>query len=326
MADDAADTERGRPLRVALLALGVEHLGLVHQQQRLAGHQPHPGPWLRGDERQCAIGPESRHFSRRQRSARGAFGQFDRVPLFVFGRAAASDERPGGAIGVRIVPEVEVRSELRGGHEEATADRVVARRDRQKHHRQAQKKGRGSEADAVAQTRSRLHVVTRDRPARDDRDQHHRVLAGKREQAQDRAEPPPPPRRRRTDNQAADHHERKADQDAVEHGLLDQRVEEHSRRIKRQQQSRANPHAPAKQARGRDGEEDTRQRTKCYLHETHDQKIAAGQRVQCAEEVPDRAAPGRTRPVRTSRPRRFAAPRHRTPARRRRGRRRTATA
>ena len=66
VSDQAAEAQRQRPLRVRLLALGVEHLGRVPEQRDLPRHQRQPRAGLRGDEVERLVGPVARHLRRRE--------------------------------------------------------------------------------------------------------------------------------------------------------------------------------------------------------------------------------------------------------------------
>ena len=137
MAEPAAEPERPRPFRVALLAFCVEHFGCVHEQHELASDERSPLSGMGGDEIKRAIRPITRDLRRRQRSSGGVLGELRRILPLVFRSAASEAQRHVGAVGVRIVADEEVRSELRGREVEAAADSVVPDRDGQQHDRQA---------------------------------------------------------------------------------------------------------------------------------------------------------------------------------------------
>ena len=132
MADPAEDPQRRRKLRVALLALGVEHLGAIEEQQDLPAGQLQPRQRLRGDVAERAAGPEARDFGRRQRPADRFLRDFLGVEPLELRRAAAETDRRVGAVGVRVVADVEIRSELRRRQVEAAVDRVVPDDDRRR--------------------------------------------------------------------------------------------------------------------------------------------------------------------------------------------------
>ncbi len=76
-----------------------------------------------------------------------------------------------------------------------------------------------------------------------------------------------------------------ADEEHVEHGLLQQRIEEDGRRVERQAESRDPSGAAAEQPRGRQPHQHARAGADDRLRDAHDQEIPPGDRVQQAEKV-----------------------------------------
>ena len=112
MPDGRRETEDHRPFGVRLLTLGIQHFGGIHQQRSFSHDQFQPRAWIRGDEVQCPIGPVPGHFGRRQLPPERTFGDLGRILTFVLRRAAAEPQRLIRAVGLRVVPDVEVRAEL----------------------------------------------------------------------------------------------------------------------------------------------------------------------------------------------------------------------
>ena len=111
-------------------------------------------PGCAGDELERLVGPVARHLRRRERPPERALGQLGGVLALVFRRAAAEAQRLIGAVGRRVVADVEVRPELRRRDVEAAADVRVARGDRHEHDREPGEKQRGRERSPFGVRRS----------------------------------------------------------------------------------------------------------------------------------------------------------------------------
>src|SRR5205823_5441346 len=131
--------------------------------------------------------------------------QFGRILSLVFGGATPVAERCVRAIGVRIVPDIEVRPELRGGHVESATDEAVTSRDRNEDNREAESEHpeRVQRAERPQRPQRRFFLgVVKKRPDRDDHDEDERVLAGEteathREPEREPRKPQRPPRPQR---------------------------------------------------------------------------------------------------------------------------------
>src|SRR6185436_825900 len=88
------------------------------------------------DELQRSARPVARHLRRSQLVSDRQLGELGGVLPLVLRRAAAVAERRIGAVGLRVVADVEVRTELRGGHVEAAADEAVSGGDGHEYERQ----------------------------------------------------------------------------------------------------------------------------------------------------------------------------------------------
>ena len=169
MREPAKHAQHDGNLRVAFLRFGVEHLHPVEEQQDLAAGELQPRQRLRGDVAKRAPGPEARHLGRRERAADGFFRDLLGVePLELRGPSPEPDRRIG-AVGARIVADVEVRSELRGGEIETAIDGVVACND-----------GREDEAETDGKG-GRLALRTKPQPDGNNCDQQQAVFARQRE-------------------------------------------------------------------------------------------------------------------------------------------------
>ena len=96
-----------------------------------------PGARIVADEVERPRRPVARHLGRRQRAPGGALGQLGGVDPLELRRAAAEAQRRVAAVGARVVADVEVGPELRGGEIDAAAHGVVADDDRAEHQRDA---------------------------------------------------------------------------------------------------------------------------------------------------------------------------------------------
>lgn len=124
MGERTENTQRPRPLRMRFLALGIDHLRRVPEQQKLSADEPKPLRRLRGDERHRLIAPVRRYLTGRQSAPLGAFRKLGCILTLVLRRAAPIPERLVGAVGVRVVADVEIRTELGRGDEESPRARV----------------------------------------------------------------------------------------------------------------------------------------------------------------------------------------------------------
>ncbi len=172
MTDGAEQLEGPRPLGVRLLALGVDHFGRIPHEHGLARDEREPCARPSRDEVQRAFSPVARNLRRRQPPSARVLRQFRGVRAFEFGRAASRTQRLVRAVGAGIVPDVEIGAELRRRDVETSADHAVTCRHRREHDREAGRE-QPETPDAVAQCVAGL----RQRPNRDDDDEHQRVLA-----------------------------------------------------------------------------------------------------------------------------------------------------
>ena len=237
IAEPGAEAKWSRPLRVAFLALGVERLVGVPQQDELLSDELQPGARLRRDEAHRPVPPVDRDLRRRQRPSHRVFGQIGGVLPLVLGSPATVTQRHVRAVGTRVVPDIEVWPELRRRQIESAADRMVADRHGRQDDRKAEQK-----RDGFDELRWPLPDQ---RPQQNHPDQHDRVFTREAEAAHRKSEPQPRqtsartrvalrPASRGRRNQSAQQPESKADEEDVEHRLLDQPVEEDRGRVQRE--------------------------------------------------------------------------------------------
>ncbi len=125
--------EDSRVFRVRFDRLGVRQFGGVDGEERLLPHQAQPMERLMSDVGERQAEPVVRHFAGRERAAGSCRREARRVFALEERVAALRHEGFVGAGRPRVVPDVEVRSELRGRHQELAADPVVPEADGQQH-------------------------------------------------------------------------------------------------------------------------------------------------------------------------------------------------
>ena len=277
----AEQPQRPRPLGVRFLALGVDHLGGVHEQHRLARFERQPGARIAADEVERPRRPVARHVGRRQRAAGGALGQLGGVEPLELRRAPAEAQRRVAAVGAGVVADVEVGPELRGGEIHVAADRVVAQDD-----------GAEDQGDADRERRHRAGAACRPvrhaagGPRAEHRDQHQCVLAGEAEARGGHAQRQPQPAAIGPAGQdRGDQRHRGRDERHVQHRFLDQAVEEDGRCPERQQGPGDDPGASGEEPRRRPRHQHRGQRPDHRLDDAHRQQVVAGHGVDDAQEV-----------------------------------------
>ena len=294
--EPSADTQWPRPLGVALLRFGVDHLGGVEQQHDLAPRQPQPCRGLAGDEVQRARRPVARHVSRRQRASERVLGEFGGVGPLILRRPAPEPQRRVGAVGLRVVADEEVWAELRRREVEAAADGVVADGHGEQDDGQARDEYRGVQGPAQAghydpfsrlwcRCSVRLQPDLWDhRPHENDPDEHQRVLARQRHAAHGQTECEPTGAVRTVD-QSPGQPERQRDEEQVEHRLLDERIEEDGRRVEGEHESRDGAHSGREEAEAGQPEQRARRGTDDRLQHPQRGQAVAEHGVDHADEV-----------------------------------------
>ena len=243
---------------------------------------------MAGDEVERAIGPVARDFGRRQRPTGRVLGEFGGVGAFVLGRAAPEPERHVGAVGLRVVADEEVRTELRGRQIEAAADGVVPDRDGKQHDREPRdeqrrrKMVRLKRRDRGRLSRSRAPVASPRMTMTTNTSAFSRV----------RLSPPiarpsaqPSATAARLVDETGDQPERQREEEQIEHRLLNQCVEEDRRRVDRQRESRQQPDARREESIARQAEQRARSRTDDRLNDPYGDQAVAEQPCRARQEV-----------------------------------------
>src|SRR5437899_447473 len=128
MSEPAAEPQRPGPFGIALLTFRVEHFRGIQEQREFAAHQREPLAGMSGDEIERASGPVIRNFSWREGAASGMLGELGRVLTLILGRSATVAQCHVSAVGLWIVTDIEIRSELRRRQVETAGDGIVPNR------------------------------------------------------------------------------------------------------------------------------------------------------------------------------------------------------
>ena len=275
----AGEPERRRPVGVAELVLGVGHLRPVQGQHRLAPGQTQPVPRPRAHVLQRPARPVARHLPGGQRRADLALGDLRRVPALEPGVAAPRHEGAVGAVGVGVVADVEVRSELGRRQQELAPDGLVPRRRRQEH--EGEPEGQGPRPREMPPA----GVARQGQPAQQHRREHQGVLARQHEGAQHHSGPQPPPGPAGLGDEPGEEGEEEAQQEQPQGGFLDQAVEEDRRGVDREHRAGDDARLPREEpVRGR-RQEGAGGRAQRDLAQPHREQARTEDRVDEPEEV-----------------------------------------
>ncbi len=184
MPDPAGDAEQNRPVGVAELIFGVGHFSRVPGQHDLSPHQLEPVSRLRPDVFERAPCPVPGYLGRGHPSAHRLLGELCGVLTLVAGIAVTESQRLVGAQGGLVVPDVEIRTELRRRQMKLTADDLVACGHRQQDDCQPGQQEAGEGQPLAGQV-----TLAPDQPDEDRRHENHGVLAGQRQEPERHADP-----------------------------------------------------------------------------------------------------------------------------------------
>ena len=265
----------------------------------LVAEQAQPLARALAREAERAVAPVVRDLGRRERVADRRLGERARVLALEARAAAAGPQRLVAAARARVVADPEVRPELRGGQQEASAERRVAHARREP-----------APARARARARPPPRAPAQRRHPRPADVASHTATTGastsafsreSAEQAEQRRPPPsarPTPTRRR---RAGQHEQQRRHQQRVERGLLDQPVEVDRRPVHREADPRREPDRGPEEALGGPAEQHAGERAAQRLHQPRRPELRAGQRQHQPPGSTGRAAPGRRPRGRASR-------------------------
>ena len=263
-----------------VLALGVHRFGSIPQQHELAQHQGDPLARPRGDEIERPPRPVGGDLARGQGATDRLFRQQRRVLTFEGGVPLPVAQRPVGAVGVRVVPDVEVGAELRRGQVEPVSHDQVACRHRQQRGSEA-----GDEHGRKRQSRAAQGALTPDQPRHDRHHEDQRVLAGEAQGSERQTGREPDGATPGLTDQQAHQPEHETQQKKRERRLLEHPVREDGRRREREQEASGHADAVRHQPGGGGREQTARGGTERRLTHADDEEVGPEDGVDRAEEV-----------------------------------------
>ena len=276
----AGGPQQERPVGVAELVFGIGHFRRIPRQHELAAHELQPVPRLCPDVVERAPRPVPGHPARGQPSAGRLLGKIRGVLTLIPGVAATDAQRFVGTGGILVVADIEVRTKLRRGQIELTADHLVPGGHRQQDNRESSRQ----EPHQHKPPRREVSLVP-EQPERDGTREHHRVLAGQHQTAKGQSDAKPRPPAIGFPHQPTQQRQQQTQQEDVEDRFLYETVEEDGWRIAGQHHPGHDPDRLREQTPPGECQQDTRERADDSLTQPHDRWPVAEHRVHQTEEI-----------------------------------------
>ena len=224
--------------------------------------------------------PVPGHPARGQPSAGRLLGKIRGVLTLIPGVAATDAQRFVGTGGILVVADIEVRTELRRGQIELTADHLVPGGHRQQDNRESSRQ----EPHQHKPPRREVSLVP-EQPEPDGTREHQRVLAGQHQTAKGQSDAKPRPPAIGFPHQPAQQRQQQTQQEDVEDRFLYETVEEDGWRIAGQHHPGDDPDRLREQAPPGECQQDTRERADDSLTQPHDHRPIAEHRIYQTEKI-----------------------------------------